>query len=127
MPESSDALPSSAYNIDPPPHLTPPTHTCRSERAAVLTSTFIAQFINTCVILVAVELDWVSIVGFNFWDYLPGFSEHTSDHHDPQDLIDVSNQSHFGVEWYQVVGSSILLNLLVNSIVPHVVLAVTSR
>jgi hypothetical protein len=92
-----------------------------------LISTFIAQFINTCVILVAVELDWVSIVGFNFLDYLPGFSEHTSDHHDPKDLLDVANQSHFGVEWYQVVGSSILLNLLINSIVPHVVLAVTSR
>jgi len=55
-----------------------------SERAVVLISTFIAQFINTCVILVAVELDWTSIIGFNFLSYLPSFSEHTSSHHDPQ-------------------------------------------
>jgi len=41
-------------------------------------------------------------------------------------LADVRAQSFFGVEWYQVVGSSILFNLIINSVVPHMVLAATS-
>ena len=65
-----------------------------SERAVVLISTFIAQFINTCVILVAVELDWTSIIGFNFLSYLPSFSEHTSSHHDPHNHYDHHHDDH---------------------------------
>ena len=95
-----------------------------SERAVVLVATFVAQFTNTCVILVAVDIDWTKIIGFNFWVYLPGFSG-AINYHDATDYEDASEHSHFGVDWYQVVGSSILLNLIINSIMPHMILGMT--
>jgi hypothetical protein len=64
-----------------------------TEEAVCLVATFAAQFCNTCVILVLVELDWVALVGFNFWQYIPGMESQTDT------TYYEGARSHFGLDW----------------------------
>jgi hypothetical protein len=74
-----------------------------SEMTAILVSTFVAQFLNTAVILVIVNLNYKAMFG-----------------------IDLGKKGidGFGFDWYNVVATPILLNVCMNSVVPHVVTSV---
>jgi len=72
-----------------------------SEESAVLVSTFIAQFCNSALVLVLVNIDWSKLLGFS--------------------LGNPSKTDGFGFDWYGTVGVPILLNLCINSVVTHVV------
>jgi hypothetical protein len=72
-----------------------------SEACNAMASTFLAQFSNSAVVLVVVNLDWKRYIGFSFG---------------------VEEVSGFGFDWYILVGTPILITLLANSVVPHIVL-----
>jgi len=66
-----------------------------------MTSTFVAQFVNSAMVLIIVNLDWKSYAGFSFG---------------------VEEVNGFGFDWYILVATPVLITLMANSIVPHVVL-----
>ena len=73
-----------------------------SEESAVLVGTFLAQFLNTAVVLVLVNLNWSQWLSWSILDGTP--------------------DNGFGFDWYKAVAIPVLTNMLTNSIVPHIIL-----